>query len=669
MTGKGFRGGAARQYTGASGSSGYQNNDFRNVASPTTTGAHGSKGEGWAGTPRFVSGMAHSATDTSVEGYLNGSVGRGAPGNAGGGATDNKRASNTGNAGGGGGGNAGNGGRGGFNRGANSGARASGGGKFAGTIERWFLGGGGGAGSTEEAGTLSSGAPGGGIVVLRTGYLSGTGELRANGGNAPTAGQTENYTNGGGGGGAGGTVVLLATNTTGVANMTLSAVGGTGGNALTGVDADDYGPGGGGGGGFVFANSDSGTKLAAGGANGLTEMGRETDTNDAEPGEASAVPTNASEPSVLIGGAGGCLPSLSVAMSTSTPNVQRTGGTGSSVNPAVYTLTISNTGGQADNVNILTSLPSNIFQFDPTFTPIVQLQRADGTTTTITTTVPTSEVSTPEFGDANLSIPAGATLLVTFQATIAAEAQNGFAYQANAAVTYSNPFRTTDPATITIGPGGNYAGGTVATLGAAGGSNYSASSSTNEDVTITRPLPVTLASFEARAAGRDAVLTWETATELHNDHFDVERSFDGVTFETIGSRQGQGSTSRASAYRFADAGAARFPAKVLYYRLHQVDEDGSGSHSSVRTVRFERQKATAGLYPNPQQGQFTLDLLELPAGTYQVDILDLAGRHVLRTQRSGGQQHPIQVPDLPMGSYIVRVSGQTVNITLPMTRN
>ncbi|WP_170172688.1 T9SS type A sorting domain-containing protein [Hymenobacter rigui] len=661
MSGKGFRGGGARQYTG---NASYADADFRNVASTSTAGAHGSKGEGRAGTPRFVfNGTA--VVDTGVEGYRTGSVGRGAPGNAGGGAADlMSTTANTGGAGGGGGSNDAAGGMGGRNNGsADNTIRAAGGAGFAGSLGRWFLGGGGGAGSTEEAGTQSSGGNGGGIVVLRTGYLSGTGELRANGGNAPTAGLTTSYTNGGGGGGAGGTVVLLATNTGGTANMTLTATGGIGGNALTGSSAT-YGPGGGGGGGFIFSNSDLGTEVNTGGARGNT--GTATTAFGATAG-ANGVPVlNVTDAgSTIIGGSGPCLPSLSVAMATSTPNVQRMGGAGSSVQPATFTITVSNTGGQATGVNVLAALANNIIRYDGGFTPVITLRDANGTTTSVTgVTLPNNNVSQAEFG--NLIIPGGATLTITFRATLAASAQDNFAYQANATVTYADPFRTTAAAVVT--PGGNYAGTTDGSLGAAGGSNYSASSSSNEDVTISRPLPVTLISFAAKAAGQDAVLTWATAQELNNDRFEVERSLNGVDFEQVGSVQGKGTTSAASTYRFLDAGAGRRTSKMVYYRLRQVDLDGPGTYSMVRTVRFERAQGSATLYPNPHQGRFTLDLQALPTGSYQVDVLDLAGRRVYHTQLSGGQEHPL-APSLPMGSYIVRISGQSVNINLPMVKN
>src|SRR5690606_14994630 len=102
MSGRGFRGGGARVLGGGSGGSG---NDYRNLA---TRNFHNSKGEGIAGTPRYV---ANQLTNTLVnlgnEGYPNGSHGMGAPGNAGGGGTDGNPNSNDQNSGGGGGGNGG----------------------------------------------------------------------------------------------------------------------------------------------------------------------------------------------------------------------------------------------------------------------------------------------------------------------------------------------------------------------------------------------------------------------------------------------------------------------------------------------------------------------------------------------------------------------------------
>ena len=108
VDGTGFRGGGGRTLNGDSGGS---NTDYRSVA---TSDYHGSKGEGIAGTPAWILDPSTVAVvATGAEGYPNGSMARGAPGNAGGGGTDGHTSANDQNSGGGGGANGGIGGQGG----------------------------------------------------------------------------------------------------------------------------------------------------------------------------------------------------------------------------------------------------------------------------------------------------------------------------------------------------------------------------------------------------------------------------------------------------------------------------------------------------------------------------------------------------------------------------
>jgi uncharacterized repeat protein (TIGR01451 family) len=272
LSGLGFRGGAGRGLGGGTGT----NLDYRTTA---TDNVNGSKGEGIAGTPRYLFNGTSTPTDTTIDGYPNGSSGRGAPGNAGGGGTDGNIAANDQNSGGAGGGNAGNGGAGGN---AWSSAIADGG--FGGVFEapsttRIVLGGGGGAGSTNNStasgpvaltnGGNSGGVAGGGLVLIRAGSISGTGTISANGSHA-----LDVLNDAGGGGGAGGTILVTAQYGT-LTGLTLTARGGNGGNAwlvqTAGVyPGERHGPGGGGGGGAVYLSSTAGSVDVSGGTNGLT---------------------------------------------------------------------------------------------------------------------------------------------------------------------------------------------------------------------------------------------------------------------------------------------------------------------------------------------------------------------------------------------------------------
>ncbi|MBD2768937.1 T9SS type A sorting domain-containing protein [Hymenobacter sp. BT664] len=199
--------------------------------------------------------------------------------------------------------------------------------------------------------------------------------------------------------------------------------------------------------------------------------------------------------------------------------------------------------------------------------------------------------------------------------------------------------------------------------------NNNASTAT---ITSTTPLPVALTQFEAVAASSDALLSWTTASERNNDRFEIERAFDGHAFERLATTPGQGSSTRPSNYRFTDAGAARYGFPLVYYRLRQVDTDGTASFSPVRTVAFANSPETGpSLYPNPAaDGQpLTVDLRALPPGPYQVQVLDLLGRPRGRYTLAGAEQHPLPISDLAPGRYLVRILGQQVNLALPLTRN
>jgi len=296
VTGLGFRGGGGKNFDGASaghtnGSTGLTNTDYR-FNSPFTTTANttgGAKGEGIAGTPVYTFIYGASVTVTgNADGYINGVMGRGAPGNAGGGGTDGSpvgAAENQNNTGGGGGANRGNGGKGGSGWHGGSGNATVfpyggyGGAAFtAHTIQRLILGGGGGAGTANNSdGTneyQSSGGAGGGIILARAKSYAGNGSLVANGAAAPGINgvPTSSNTDAGGGGGAGGTIIAI-TRQSGAAGLNSISASATGGNGGDMANYYDHGPGGGGGGGIIYTNGTLASANVNGGANGKTRSG------------------------------------------------------------------------------------------------------------------------------------------------------------------------------------------------------------------------------------------------------------------------------------------------------------------------------------------------------------------------------------------------------------
>jgi hypothetical protein len=288
VTGAGFRGGGGVRVAVGAGTT----REFITV-SPTNAnisarvGFHASKGEGIAGSPRLINNNHYgSLLLNTAEGYPGGSFGIGAPGNAGGGG-------NTVNSGGGGGSNGGAGGNGGNSYGTNRPLGGFPGAPFAQrSPARLVMGGGGGAGDTNDgtgnpgSALASSGAAGGGIVIISAGAIFNPGVVRANGRNA----NTTVVNDAAGGGGAGGSVLINARS--GHANLTVSANGGHGGTNFWINSAPQHGPGGGGGGGVIYTD---GTLHAAaevlGGTPGTTNSASGIITYGAQAGAAGDLVT------------------------------------------------------------------------------------------------------------------------------------------------------------------------------------------------------------------------------------------------------------------------------------------------------------------------------------------------------------------------------------------
>ncbi|MDO7877571.1 FG-GAP-like repeat-containing protein [Hymenobacter sp. ASUV-10] len=172
------------------------------------------------------------------------------------------------------------------------------------------------------------------------------------------------------------------------------------------------------------------------------------------------------------------------------------------------------------------------------------------------------------------------------------------------------------------------------------------------------PLPVELTTFTATAEGRVARLQWTTASEKNNAYFDVERSLDGREFSKIGQERGQGSKASPTSYTFLDK---QLPAGTVYYRLRQVDLDGTASYSPVRTVTVTTGALAAALtiYPTEavpgQPLRYAYSGPALPAGA-TLEVYDATGR-CLHRQAAGSATGALEVKGLSAGWYWVRLRG------------
>lgn len=174
-------------------------------------------------------------------------------------------------------------------------------------------------------------------------------------------------------------------------------------------------------------------------------------------------------------------------------------------------------------------------------------------------------------------------------------------------------------------------------------------------------LPVTLTGFTASAGKNQVMLDWTTATEENNAFFQVERSQDGQHYAVIGQVKGNGTTHLAHQYSFKDVKPV---AGTLYYRLRQVDLDGTSDLSPVKAV-----KATPPVlqplpvYPNPVISDLHIELSTLAAGTYTLTVTSLTNGLVKQKVVQAGELVSLQLQDIPAGAYVVSILGENFKQT------
>ncbi|MEM7103886.1 MAG: T9SS type A sorting domain-containing protein [Bacteroidota bacterium] len=167
-------------------------------------------------------------------------------------------------------------------------------------------------------------------------------------------------------------------------------------------------------------------------------------------------------------------------------------------------------------------------------------------------------------------------------------------------------------------------------------------------------LPVELVNFDANLTDNFRVkLSWQTATEIDNDYFVVERSSNGILFEEIERISGAGTSFTTIDYQTFDERPLN---GTNYYRLKQVDFDGSFDYSQIRVVEIQKEIAPLSIYPNPAT---TEAYIELPDGfeKYIIQVYDISGRVIFENQYDNhrGSLVELNVGDWPSGAYVVTI--------------
>jgi hypothetical protein len=182
-------------------------------------------------------------------------------------------------------------------------------------------------------------------------------------------------------------------------------------------------------------------------------------------------------------------------------------------------------------------------------------------------------------------------------------------------------------------------------------------------------LPVRIASFTAIKNDNNALLSWTVENETSSViRYEVERSIDGVKFEKINTLVPLNNGNTSNIYNLVDPNLSTIKnGGVIFYRISQIDFDGSFVYSEVRNVRVSDKGGLISAYPNPAREFTMLKVDVVDEGDINIMLVNAEGKQLQTTllkAQKGINLKRIDMSNLPAGSYALRaiISGELKTI-------
>lgn len=169
-------------------------------------------------------------------------------------------------------------------------------------------------------------------------------------------------------------------------------------------------------------------------------------------------------------------------------------------------------------------------------------------------------------------------------------------------------------------------------------------------------LPVELISWNATCINNGSVqLDWQTASEVHNSFFSIERSGDGNDFESIVNITGAGTSSEPHHYSFTDAHPVP---GTGYYRLTEVADNGDRKYSNLVSAACEKSSQSSFQAYADENGNVILSFNGLEISESEIRVIDMNGKvflnlHPGKQQAETNSSLKFHSGNLPAGIYLV----------------
>ena len=172
-------------------------------------------------------------------------------------------------------------------------------------------------------------------------------------------------------------------------------------------------------------------------------------------------------------------------------------------------------------------------------------------------------------------------------------------------------------------------------------------------------LPVELTSFTVSNNGLgQVILNWQTATEINNRIFEIERKSGSENFSTIGFIRGEGTTSEQHSYSFVDKNVNN---QSYTYRLKQIDMNGQTTYSSEVSIQAIGPKTfdLTQNYPNPFNPTTTISFIVPKSEFVTLSVYNSLGEQVAQLVNGviseGSHVATFDAKSLPSGVYVYKL--------------
>ena len=177
-------------------------------------------------------------------------------------------------------------------------------------------------------------------------------------------------------------------------------------------------------------------------------------------------------------------------------------------------------------------------------------------------------------------------------------------------------------------------------------------------------LPVTITNLRAALQNTSVALSWTSVSETNIDHYEIERSINGISFNSLGSKAALNNGSIATNYGFLDIHPQ---SGDNYYRIKVVEKDGSIHYTNVVLITTTGGSIQITIQPNPvKNGNALVRFVNAPEGKYNLILYSNSGQKVWQSNvghLGGSADYSIKLPvSIAKGIYFMHIENEAVEV-------